>query len=121
MPIVKIEWTAKKTPEEKREFFDFVADLVGEHTGTLPKNIYVYLHEWEPENVRQTAPIALIDWTDMPETRTPAAKKAIAMALTDRLQAMTGEKKEQIVILFTDIPLMNAAQGGVTRYENRNY
>jgi len=120
MPIIKIELTAKKTSEEKKDLIDFITHTICSNSGTPEKNIYVFITEWERDNVRQTAPIALIDWTDMPETRTPEAKKAIMVALTDKLQALTGENKDEIVIIFTDIPLINASMGGVTRKEDRN-
>lgn len=121
MPIVKVDWTARKTKEEKKAFMDFVAETICANTGTAPKNIYVYINEWDEENVRKTAPIVLIDWTDMPETRTVAAKKTIMVALTDKLAEITGENKNDIVIIFTDIPLTNAAIGGVTRFEDKDF
>lgn len=115
MPIVKVYWTAKKTRDEKKEFCEFVAGTLEKHSGTKLRNVYVYITEWDEENVRQTAPVATIDWVADEVKRNPEAKKKIMVDLTDRLCEMTGEAKEAIVILFTDIIPHDAAQGGFTR------
>ncbi|MBQ9045560.1 MAG: tautomerase family protein [Oscillospiraceae bacterium] len=117
MPIVKLELAGKIAPEKKQDLMEFIADQIYENTGTLKKNIYVYIHEWELENVRKHAPVALIDWTEQ-APRTPEAKMKIMSALTDRLAEVTGQEKKEIVILFTDIPLKNAMLGGISRYDN---
>lgn len=120
MPLVHVQLTGKYAPEVKKDFMEFVAEQICANTSTFPKNIYVYIHEWERENVRKTAPTVTIDWTEIPD-RTPEAKKAIMSAMTDYLAEMTGENKSEIVILFTDIPLKNAMLGGISRYENPNW
>lgn len=53
----------------------------------------------------------------MPD-RTDEAKHNIMVALTDKRAEMTGEVKDEIVIIFNDIPLKNASLGGVTRYDD---
>ena len=53
----------------------------------------------------------------MPD-RTDAVKQKIMVALTDRLVEMTGADKNEVVVIFTDIPLKNASVGGVTRQDN---
>ena len=75
---------------------ELAANSICSHTNTLPKNIYVYFHEMEPENVRKTAPTARIDWTMIPD-RTNEAKKAIMGELTDELASLPGriEAKSQ--------------------------
>ncbi len=119
MPIVKVEFVGKQEPLIKQELMDFIAEQICANTSTLAKNIYVYIKEWEPENVRKkNAPVVLIDWTAMPD-RTPEAKQKIMTAITDKLAAITGANKDEIVIIFTDIPLKNASLGGVTRHDNR--
>lgn len=55
MPIVKLEMVGKVAPEKKRDLMEFIADQIYENTGTLKKNIYVYINEWDPENVRKQA------------------------------------------------------------------
>ena len=117
MPIVKVDMVGKQDPQVKKEFMDFVADLVCSNTSTLKKNIFVYINEWDPENCRKTSPVVMIDWTMMPD-RTDAVKQKIMVALTDRLVEMTGADKNEVVVIFTDIPLKNASVGGVTRQDN---
>ncbi len=120
MPIVHVTVTGRQPAPQKREFMEFAAQSICTHTSTLPKNIYVYFHEMDPENVRKTAPTVLIDWTMIPD-RTNEAKKAIMTDLTDALAQLTGENKSEIVIIFNDIPLPNAMLGGITRAENYNW
>ena len=117
MPIMQVDWTVKKTAQEKKEFMDFAADLVNRTTGTIHKNIYVYITEWEKENARKTAPVVRIDWSDMPDTRTYAAKQEIMHSLTDKLVEITGEDEGDIVIIFREIPLHNVCIRNTTRYE----
>lgn len=117
MPIVKLEMIGKVAPEKKKDLMEFIADQIYENTGTLKKNIYVYINEWDPENVRKQAPVALIDWTEQ-APRTYEAKAKIMSALTDKLADISGQDKKEIVILFTDIPLKNAMLGGICRYDN---
>lgn len=96
MPIIHVSVTGKQDTQKKREFMEFAANSIRSHTNTLPKNIYVYFHEMEPENVRKTAPTALIGWTMIPD-RTNEAKKAIMGKLTDELASLPGriEAKSQ--------------------------
>lgn len=120
MPLVKVEMCGKYDREKKRELMDYIAEQICKNTSTFSKNVYVYINEHEAENVRKTAPFVTIDWTEIPD-RTPEKKKIIMTNLTEKLVEITGEKKEEIVILFTDIPLRNAMLGGITRYENPNW
>ena len=41
--------------------------------------------------------------------------------LTGKLEEITSQNRQEIIILFTDIPLKNAMIGGITRYENSNW
>lgn len=120
MPLVKVEMCGKYDSETKKELMDYIAEQICQNTSTYLKNIYVYINEHEPENVRKTAPFVTIDWTEISD-RTPEIKKIIMTKLTDKLAEVTGENREEIVILFTDIPLKNAMLGGITRYENPNW
>lgn len=120
MPIMHVTVTGKQDAQKKRDFMEFAANSICSNTSTLPKNIYGYFHEMDPENVRKTAPTVLIDWTMIPD-RTDAAKKAIMGELTDELAKLTGENRSEIVIIFNDIPLPNAMLGGITRSENYNW
>lgn len=96
MPIIHVSETGKQDTQKKRDFMELAANSIRSHTNMLPKNIYVYFHEMEPENVRKTAPTALIDWTMIPD-RTNEANKAIMGKLTDELASLPGrmEAKSQ--------------------------
>lgn len=120
MPLVHVTVTGKQDPEKKKNFMELAANSICSHTSTLSKNIYVYFHEMDRENVRKTAPTVLIDWTMIPD-RTAAVKKEIMAELTDALAELTGENKSEIVIIFNDIPLDSAMLGGITRSENYNW
>ena len=120
MPIIHVSETGKQDTQKKRDFMEFAANSICSHTNTLPKNIYVYFHEMEPENVRKTAPTARIDWTMIPD-RTNEAKKAIMGELTDELAKLTGENRSETAIIFNDIPFPNAKLGGITRADNYNW
>lgn len=119
MPILNMNWTGKQSKEVKQDFFDFCANTINEYTGTKKELVYVFLNEWDKENARKTGPVLIIDWTENKESRTPEAKKNIAVAFTEKLCAITGEDKSQVVVLFNDYPLTDAAVGGLTRAENR--
>ena len=69
---------------------DFAVATIHANTSTPLKNVYVYIHEMDPENVRKTAPIVRIDWTTIPD-RTQQAKNAIMTALSDKLAEITGD------------------------------
>ncbi len=120
MPIVQINVTGTLSPATQQELMHFVADQICGNTCTLHKNIYVYIREWNAHDVRKTAPTMLIDWTQIPD-RTPAVKKILMTAFTDKLTEVTGENRDEIVIIFTDIPLANAMLGGITREENSDW
>lgn len=110
MPIIHVSETGKQDTQKKRDFMEFAANSICSHTNTLPKNIYVYFHEMEPENVRKTAPTARIDWTMIPD-RTNEVKKAIMGELTDELAKLIGENRNEIAIIFNDMPLSKCHAG----------
>ena len=108
----------ESTPRNgKQDLMDFAVATIHANTSTPLKNVYVYIHEMDPENVRKTAPIVRIDWTTIPD-RTQAAKNAIMTALTDKLAEITGENKMEISILINDIPLACGMLGGISRADN---
>mgnify|MGYP000000364963 FL=1 len=115
---VHVTVTGKHTREWKQDLMDFAVATIHANTSTPLKNVYVYIHEMDPENVRKTAPIVRIDWTTIPN-RTQQAKNAIMTALTDKLAEITGENKMEINgILINDIPLACGMLGGISRADN---
>lgn len=115
---VHVTVTGKHTREWKQDLMDFAVATIHANTSTPLKNVYVYIHEMDPENVRKTAPIVRIDWTTIPD-RTQQAKNAIMTALSDKLAEITGENKMEINgILINDIPLACGMLGGISRADN---
>ena len=117
MPIVQVAITKKLSAKEKSDFMEFIAQVISENTSTLSKNIYVYVQELNPDNVRKFAPMVLIHWTMMPD-RTEDVKKIIMKKITERLAEIEPELKDEIVIIINDLPLTSAMLGGETRSEN---
>ena len=56
MPHVHVTVTGKHTREWKQDLMVFAAATIHANTSTPLKNVYVYIHEMDPENVRKTAP-----------------------------------------------------------------
>ena len=117
MPIVHITVTKPLSVEVKSDLMEYVAQQICSNTTTLPKNIYVYIHEMERENVRKLAPTVLIDWTMMPD-RTNPAKKVIMKAIHDNAweaAAKYGKKGNYVVGAniagFTKVADAMVAQG----------
>ena len=94
MPIIHVTVTKKLPADVKADLMEYFAEQICANTSTLSKNIYVYIHEMEKENVRKLAPTVLIDWTMMPD-RTDDAKKPIMAAMTDKLAQVCGEEYRQ--------------------------
>lgn len=118
MPIIHVTVTKKLPADVKAELMEYFAEQICANTSTLSKSIYVYIHETDKENVRKLAPTVLIDWMMMPD-RTDAVKRPIMAAMTDKLAQVCGEEyRQEIVIIFNDIPLAGAMLGGETRSEN---
>ncbi len=117
MPIVHVTVTKHLESAVKTDLMEHVVNQICSNTTTLPKNIYVYIHEMEKENVRKLAPTVLIDWTMMPD-RTSPVKKVIMKGIHDKLAAIEPELQDEIVIIFNDIPLSCAMLGGETRSDN---
>ena len=118
MPIIHVTVTKKLERKIKRDLQEYFVGQICNNTSTLSKNIYVYIHEMNPEDCCKLAPTVLINWTKQPD-RTDSAKKEIMMAMTDKLAEICGfELKDEIVIIFNDVPLANAMLGGETRLEN---
>ena len=50
MPHVHVTVTGKHTRQWKQELMDFAAATIHANTSTPLKNVYVYIHEMDPEN-----------------------------------------------------------------------
>ena len=50
MPVIHITVARKLEKDVKREIQEYFAEQICKNTSTVSKNIYVYIHETEPEN-----------------------------------------------------------------------
>lgn len=51
MPIIHVTVTKKLPADVKADLMEYFAEQICANTSTLSKNIYVYIHEMEKENV----------------------------------------------------------------------
>lgn len=111
MPFINVSWNTKTTKEKKRELMDFIADTVSEVTGTDKNRIYVFIRDYDEENVgSKDCPVVQIDWVDLP-ARTPEAKAEITKRVQTKLSEYPHVNKERILVLFSDVPQHNAKIG----------
>lgn len=111
MPYVNISWNVKAKKEEKRELMNFVTDTIHDVTATDKQRIYVFIREYDVENVSNAdCPVIQIDWVDIPN-RTPEAKAEIIKRIQSRIAEFPNVNKERILVLFSDIPAYNAKIG----------
>ena len=112
MPLIHVNWNVKASGREKKELMEFIVDTVSTVTNTDRSRIYVFLCQYEREDVSNPdCPVVQIDWVDLPE-RTPEAKKEITERVIERLAEWPEIRKERILVLFSDVPKHNARIGG---------
>lgn len=115
MPIVNVRWSAKSEPNQKKEIIDFIVNAVCETTGTKRELVYVFFHEYAPEDVSiPDCPVVQINWTEQP-SRNPAAKAVLIKQIADKLASYPQVNGKRTVVIITDTPLHSAGVGGVTR------
>ena len=74
MPFVNLSWDVKTTKEKKRELMNFITDTIADLTSTDKNRIYVFIRDYDEENVGSpSCPVVQIDWVDLP-ARTPEVK-----------------------------------------------
>ncbi len=111
MPYVNVSWNVKASKEEKMDFMNFIKDTIYDVTATDRNRIYVFIREYDEENVSNVnCPVIKIDWVDIPN-RTPEAKAEITKRIQTRTAEFPNVISERILVLFADVPSYNAKIG----------
>ena len=114
MPVVKVELVGKQDAAMKKELMEYIAEQISTISNTPMQNIYVFINEWDAENVLRKDPVITLDWVAKPE-RTPEIKAKIMWNVVNKVEELTGIDKSGIPFLITDLPADSAGMGGVTR------
>ena len=114
MPIIKVDWTVKKTSEEKKEFIEKVTDIVSSSIKAPREVVNVLIREIPLENVRCPEAVFTITWSKNPD-RNQEAKNNIISVITDMLLDTTDLDPGKIVFFFFDLDGCNVGVAGKTR------
>ena len=111
MPFVNLSWDVKTTKEKKRELMNFITDTIADLTSTDKNRIYVFIRDYDEENVGSpSCPVVQIDWVDLP-ARTPEVKAEITRRVQEKIAQDPNVNAERILVLFSDVPQHNAKIG----------
>lgn len=111
MPVVNVSWNRKTSKEEKREFMDAIVDIISETTSSSKERIYVFIKEYEEENVGMVnAPVVQINWLDLP-TRTVEARKEMMKRITEKLATYPDVDVNKVLTIITDTETYNGHIG----------
>ena len=114
MPVVKVELVGKQDAAMKKELMEYIAEQISTISNTPMQNIYVFINEWDAENVLRKDPVITLDWVAKPD-RDAAVKAEIMKNIVEKVAELTGIDKSGIPFLITDLPADSAGMGGVTR------
>ena len=114
MPVVKVELVGKQEPAVKKELMEYIAEQISTVSNTPMQNIYVFINEWDAENVLRKTPVITLDWVAKPD-RDAAVKAEIMKNIVNKVEALTGIDKSGIPFLITDLPPDSVSVGGIAR------
>ena len=114
MPVVKVELIGKQEPAVKKELMEYIAEQISTVSNTPMQNIYVFINEWDSENVIRKDPVITLDWVAKPE-RDAAVKAEIMKNVVNKMEELLGVDKSGIPFLITDLPPDSVSVGGVAR------
>ena len=114
MPVAKVELVGKQDAAMKKELMEYIAEQISTVSNTPMQNIYVFINEWDAENVFRKDPVITLDWVAKPE-RDAAVKAEIMKNVVEKVAEMTGIDKSGIPFLITDLPPDSVSVGGVAR------
>ena len=83
MPVVKVELVGKQDAAMKKELMTYIAEQISTVSNTPMQNIYVFINEWDAENVLRKDPVITLDWVAKPDR--DAAEKAECAAVPPAL------------------------------------
>ena len=114
MPVVKVELVGKQDAAMKKELMKYIAEQISTVSNTPMQNIYVFINEWDAENVLRKTPVITLDWVAKPD-RDAAVKAEIMKNIVNKVEALTGIDKSGIPFLITDLPPDSVSVGGIAR------
>ena len=114
MPVVKVELVGKQDPAVKKELMEYIAEQISTVSNTPMQNIYVFINEWDAENVLRNTPVITLDWVAKPD-RDAAVKAEIMKNVVNKMEALLGIDISGIPFLITDLPPDSVSVGGVAR------
>ena len=114
MPVVKVELVGKQDAAMKKELMEYIAEQISTISNTPMQNIYVFINEWDAENVLRKTPVITLDWVAKPD-RDAAVKAEIMKNIVNKVEALTGIDKSGIPFLITDLPPDSVSVGGIAR------
>jgi phenylpyruvate tautomerase PptA (4-oxalocrotonate tautomerase family) len=114
MPVVKVELVGKQDAAMKKELMEYIAEQISTISNTPMQNIYVFINEWDAENVLRKTPVITLDWVAKPD-RDAAVKAEIMKNIVNKVEALTGTDKSGIPFLITDLPPDSVSVGGIAR------
>ena len=114
MPVVKVELVGKHDSAVKKELMEYIAEQISTVSNTPMQNIYVFINEWDAENVIRKDPVITLDWVAKPD-RDAAVKAEIMKNVVDKMEELLGVDKSGIPFLITDLPPDSVSVGGVAR------
>ena len=114
MPVVKVELVGKQDAAMKKELMEYIAEQISVVSNTPLQNIYVFINEWDAENVLRKDPVITLDWVAKPD-RNAAVKAEIMKNIVNKVEEMTGIDKSGIPFLITDLPPDSVSVGGIAR------
>ena len=114
MPVVKVELVGKQDAAMKKELMTYIAEQISTVSNTPMQNIYVFINEWDAENVLRKDPVITLDWVAKPD-RDAAVKAEIMKNIVNKVEELTGIDKGGIPFLITDLPPDSVSVGGIAR------
>ena len=114
MPVVKVELIGKQEPAVKKELMEYIAEQISTISNTPMQNIYVFINEWDAENIFHKSPVITLDWVAKPD-RDAAVKAEIMKNVVNKMEELLGVDKSGIPFLITDLPPDSVSVGGIAR------
>ncbi|MBR4935042.1 MAG: tautomerase family protein [Anaerotignum sp.] len=114
MPVARVELVGKQDAAMKKELMNYIIEQISTVSNTPVQNIYVFINEWDEENVCRKDPVITLDWVAKPE-RDAAIKAEIMRNIVNKVEELTGIDKSGIPFLITDLPPDSVSVGGVAR------
>ena len=112
MPVVKVELVGKQDAAMKKELMTYIAEQISTVSNTPMQNIYVFINEWDAENVLRKDPVITLDWVAKPD-RDAAVKAEIMKNIVNKVEELTGIDKSGIPFLLSDLPPDSVSVGGI--------